>query len=208
MFKKIFNKLKNKPDIKNLEKKAMFHSLYKDIFGEVLSKKDRGRVIKDDCSLIYGEICFDSFEELLRVAGANSDEVFYDLGSGTGKAVIVAALTQSFVKCVGVEILPSLYSTSIQCLNSLNGTYKNIIHFIQGNFYDVDISEADIIFINATGFFGESFAQLSQKLETAKSKARIIITSKTLTNDHFELMHQGFYRMSWGHARVSIYRKL
>jgi ubiquinone/menaquinone biosynthesis C-methylase UbiE len=34
---------------------------------------------------------------------------FYDLGSGTAKAVFAARFTQDFGRCVGIEILPSLH---------------------------------------------------------------------------------------------------
>lgn len=38
---------------------------------------------------------------------------FYDLGSGTGKPVIAAAILHNFDVCVGIEILEGLYSMSL-----------------------------------------------------------------------------------------------
>lgn len=38
---------------------------------------------------------------------------FYDLGSGTGKAVLAAALLHDFDECKGIEIADSLYDVSM-----------------------------------------------------------------------------------------------
>jgi hypothetical protein len=42
----------------------------------------------------------------------HNDCVFYDLGSGVGKAVIAASLMYNFTSCCGIEILESLHRGS------------------------------------------------------------------------------------------------
>jgi Histone methylation protein DOT1. len=44
----------------------------------------------------------------------NEGGTFYDLGSGIGKAVISAGLLHNFDVCAGIELIPSLYSLSLQ----------------------------------------------------------------------------------------------
>ena len=78
---------------------------------------------KDDAHLTYGEIRVESFDLALSHAsnycsvGLNDKgkcdkqrNVFYDLGSGTGKALFAAAfnLHHPFDACVGLEIMPEL----------------------------------------------------------------------------------------------------
>jgi hypothetical protein len=46
--------------------------------------------------------------------------IFYDLGSGTGKPVIGAAVLHNFDVCYGIEILEGLYSVSLDALNTYN----------------------------------------------------------------------------------------
>lgn len=103
-----------------------------------MSKGERERLnLKEEKSLIYGEVDFQSFARILRkiqsilplsirtvnsrgdAATTHNNEsssnkrgggVFYDLGSGTGKGVFAARLTQDFDKCVGIEILESKFS--------------------------------------------------------------------------------------------------
>ena len=78
------------------------------------------------------------------LAKINKKDVIYDLGSGTGTALIVA--TKEFgSKGVGIEIDPLRYLISkIKVkLNNLS----NKITIIKQNFYDVNISKASIVFV-------------------------------------------------------------
>lgn len=52
---------------------------------------------------------------------------FYDLGSGTGKAVFVARLTQDFSKCVGIEILSSLHAQAAKVVKRFNSDFKQLL---------------------------------------------------------------------------------
>ena len=62
----------------------------------------------------------------LVILRAVDGSVFYDVGSGAGKALVTAALSGiNFLKCVGIELLPGLCEASKgvidslrQCLNS------------------------------------------------------------------------------------------
>ena len=51
-------------------------------------------------SLIYGEVDFHSFARVLRKINPIPGGVFYDLGSGTAKAVFVARFMHDFDMCV------------------------------------------------------------------------------------------------------------
>ena len=66
----------------------------------------------------YGEIEFKSFAETFYNIENNYGGFpfgnFYDLGSGTGKGCLAAALLNpSFDNCIGVELLEGLYNVSI-----------------------------------------------------------------------------------------------
>ena len=55
---------------------------------------------------------------------------FYDLGSGTGKPVIAAAILHNFDVCVGIEILEGLYSMSLDVAAAYNSKVINKFKFI------------------------------------------------------------------------------
>ena len=68
-------------------------------------------------SLIYGEVKFEVLSEVfLKSILLPPGGVFVDLGSGVGRAVFAAAMLHDFKKCVGIEILQSLFEESQQIL--------------------------------------------------------------------------------------------
>ncbi len=73
----------------------------------------------------------------LTLTGLKRDEVFYDLGCGTGEALIEASKVCDHVK--GVEIEPVRWF--IATLRARNA------HVIFGNLFKLDISDADVIFL-------------------------------------------------------------
>lgn len=88
--------------------------------GSVASGGSFSTVPVDDYSLTYQEVEYVAFLELLREAGAVDGQIFYDLGCGSGKGVVAAALSGiRFVKCVGVEILPTLAYCASEVVNCI-----------------------------------------------------------------------------------------
>ncbi|MEM1244612.1 MAG: methyltransferase domain-containing protein [Pseudomonadota bacterium] len=203
----------------NTNKKQLYllQQLYRHNDGYELSKQDRANKITDDCTLVYGETLVASFRRLLNIIKPKAGDVFYDLGAGTGHLVLTAAVFYPFKRCVGIEILPSLYhnsNTKLQEFNQLKMQHPSLlgnsaqIKFLNRDFLTADVSDADIVFINATGFFADSKIALENCLNRLKPQTRVIITSKKLSLEHFELLHENVYPMTWAACSVRIYRKI
>ena len=117
-----------------LDRNAIFESLV-DTFptkkGKDISKKERNAKSIYHSSLTYGEIDFKSFARTLErvkttygVPGNGSTPdggilqspggIFYDLGSGTGKACVAAALLHPFSAIGGIEVLEGLHAMSVE----------------------------------------------------------------------------------------------
>ena len=79
---------------------------------------------------------------MLSMAGVNSGEVVYDLGSGDGR-VIIAASKRFHAKSVGVELNPLwvLWTRLKVAVLGLTGKTK----VVWGNFFNVDLSKADVV---------------------------------------------------------------
>jgi len=91
----------------------LFSEAFSNINGNLLSQKDRESsklMLENEYMYTYGEIEYTSFQDILQQAGAVDGQIFYDLGAGCGKAVFAAALASKvrFLKCVGIELLPTL----------------------------------------------------------------------------------------------------
>lgn len=81
-------------------------------------------------------------EQAIGLARIQPGETFYELGSGDGRVVIAAALRGANVYGIEIDSLRAWYSKVWIRLLRLNNA-----HIIQKNFFDVDLSNADIVFM-------------------------------------------------------------
>lgn len=179
----------------------VFQQIYREVDGFSLSRLARKK--QDSIDYTYGEIEFLPFIALLSMIKPDHDTVFYDLGSGIGKAVIACAMVFPVRKSVGIEILPELYSSACEQIQKLaaNPNYtKQVkkIQFIKGDILDADLSEATLIFINATTFFGTTWETICTRLNNLPHLKTVITTSKELPNSNFTLVNRTKLQMSWG----------
>ncbi|MBO3801605.1 MAG: methyltransferase domain-containing protein [Candidatus Brockarchaeota archaeon] len=79
---------------------------------------------------------------MLQIADVKSSDVVFDLGAGDGRVLIIAA--QEFnAKAVGIEIRKDFVTNIEKKIKELKlGDRVSIIH---GNFFDVNISRADVV---------------------------------------------------------------
>ncbi len=155
---------------------------------------------------IYGEIDFSSFALLLERCQINSESVFYDLGSGAGKAVVCAALLYEFKKVYGIEQLSLLHECAQKICSQLSVTHSQTITLYQADLLSFTYQDADIVFINASAFLGDFWQAVLVKLQGLKAGTQIILVSKPLPEAQFEQVYSDFLPMSWGLARVGVYR--
>lgn len=164
----------------------------------------------------YGEIVPASFAQLLAFTVPAEGEIFYDLGCGAGKAVFCASLCFPYLRAKGVELLPPMFDfcTTLKKhfvkLVSENRYFRNnvpSVDFIQGDLLEVDFSDGNIFFLNATCFRDNDWSTLLKKLDALPIGIRVIVVTRHLESDAFELIEQGTYSMSWGFSSVSVYRK-
>lgn len=79
---------------------------------------------------------------MLRMAGTTSHDIVYDLGSGDGRIVILAAQKYG-ARGVGIEIDPHLVDLSRQV--ALEGEVADRVTFIAGDLFTADISSATVV---------------------------------------------------------------
>ena len=201
-------------------KQEVFDRLTKDIpteLGNEVSKKDRDEMQANQMTLTYGEISFYSFAEIFetvkdRYGGFQESGVFYDLGAGTGKGILAAALLHNFSVCKGIELLPGLceISASVKELWQAEGEALGEIgvtpaqmQFEVGDIFQSDWTDADCIFANSTCFSSEMMDRISQL--PVQSGAKAITFTKHLDGENWKLLERVQKDMSWGIATVFIH---
>jgi SAM-dependent methyltransferase len=81
-------------------------------------------------------------DAMLKLARVTPDDVVYDLGSGDGRIVVLAAQKYG-ARGVGIELDPALVEVSRQVARE--GDVSDRVTFIQGDLFAADISGATVV---------------------------------------------------------------
>lgn len=186
----------------------IFDQLFSEVNGFQLSYSLQNLENNEDIrnrDLTYGEIDFQGFFKiLLDVPGIQERKVFYDLGSGVGKAVVAAALLGAFEEVVGVEILPGLHREAVKVSEFLP-TVNSQITFLQKNFLEVDLSRADLVYTHSTCFSKDLMCAMEKAFESLPAGAIVLTVSQSLPK--MEIIKTGKYPFSWGEGTVYFHLK-
>ncbi|CAK4105133.1 unnamed protein product [Aphanomyces euteiches] len=171
----------------------------------------QGKEEFDTTSSVYGEIAFFPFADIIQsVTTELTGGVFYDLGSGVGKAVVAAALVHKFDKAVGIELLKPLVDFShgrVDKLLETNDVVGQTISYICGSFFDHSWRDGDVVFSHSTCFTPSMWQRISKDAEKLKQGAYFISVSHILASPLFEVLRTLTLPMSWGMCTIYIQRR-
>lgn len=125
---------------------------------------------------------------------------------------MAVALAQPFAVCRGIEILESLHQFAIELKEkytvyaSQQETRLPEVEFIKGSIFEVDWSDASVIFANSTCFGYEHIVQISQI--PCKPGTFAISMTRPLLHSHWQVLESLNKPTSWGYAKIFIQRKL
>lgn len=181
----------------------------------LLEKEERQKNEKIFSSILYGEVSFELLYAIYVLHPVNEytgkAKVFYDLGSGIGNAVISSYLTGMFDKCVGVEVLDSLYNTSLEAkkrLVQIDQKAEKKVEFIHDNILNVDFSDADIVLFCCPTKDENLRTEMENNFKSLKSGSIIIsLIHKFENENNFELLNAKLVRVAWGETPLMIYRR-
>lgn len=129
------------------------------------------------------------FRKSLRLANFKKGQKLYELGSGLGNNLIIAA-KEFEGKITGIEISPWHYLFS--CFKTYR--YKNI-KIIRANFYKIDLSSADVVYCY---LFSRVMDKLLAKFKKNLKKGAMIISyafpiKKLKANKIIKINHRHVY---------------
>ena len=109
-------------------------------------------------------------EGMLRLARVTADDVVYDLGSGDGRIVVIAAQTFG-ARGVGIELDPKLVVLSREL--AVASEVGDRVTFVEGDLFTADISPATVV----TLYLSESInLDLEPKLRNELRKGSRIVS--------------------------------
>jgi hypothetical protein len=188
--------------------RTLFDFLYGPIDGYKTSstaRRDSGEDCKD---LLYGEMPFDTWMAIVAAAKPKENAVFFDLGSGVGRAIIQSHLLFDFKKSVGVELLDGLHNKALEVFDH----FKKIVEpqvakslknkevvFLKDNILQVDLSEADFVYMCHPFKNEQEFLALEQRfLSQLKKGTKIVTIIRQLRNEGFKKLGSTMFDFSWG----------
>ncbi|MBM5781877.1 MAG: hypothetical protein FJ368_00455 [Pelagibacterales bacterium] len=189
----------------------LFELLYSKVDGYSVSHDARKAVnLESNSDLLYGELPFITCNGIFKRANAKPDGVLIDLGSGTGRVIISALLLCDFKKVVGVELLKGLHDKACEIKEHFENTVSHqiedhlenrTIELLNKNMFDVDLSEADLVFMNHPFKDRELFKMIEQKLaKELKPKAKIVTIIRALEHNRLKVVDEAKYDFSWGQS--------
>jgi SAM-dependent methyltransferase len=194
----------------------LFDQLFSQVQGFQISRSERQRLGREEEATTYGEVLPPAFHELISAVSPKEGEVFVDLGSGTGKAVFLAAMLFPFRHAIGVELLPGLGDAARQVLARYDTEIRpqlppenqqQRIEFIDGDLLQFDLSGVDVVFGHAVCYDKPLLEQFTQKLESLKPGARVACIGPQLHSDALAMLGMKVIRLSWGTSLAALYQR-
>ncbi|MGE5250932.1 MAG: SAM-dependent methyltransferase [Bacteroidota bacterium] len=114
----------------------------------------------------------DRIRKALRLADLRPGETLYDLGSGDGRVLIIAA-REFGARAVGIDVGPVQFMQA--WIASLIGRVRQKVHVRWGSLFHANLAEADVVFAYLTSDYVERLKP--QLLAQLKPGARVVTVS-------------------------------
>lgn len=143
-------------------------------------------------SLTYGEIDPKSLYRALASLRLRRDDVVADLGSGSGKVVLQAALQSNCRKVVGVELIDDRYEDARRGHANLMLKMPEVarrITFIKDDFLKADLSDVTVAYM-ANKVFDENLPNDVLIMLQNLPNLRAVVCMDALCHRHNDLCHK------------------
>lgn len=156
-----------------------FYDVFSAIDGMELSSSGKDAMGRaGDLELTYGEVQFVPFWDALRRAVApQPGESFIDLGSGTGRAVLTAALGfPELRRAIGYEVVPSLHQAAQVAASILRSSCRLAsVELYEADFRDVPWEAGiDILWVSSLCMDEETKDAIARRAAKLRPGARIV----------------------------------
>ncbi|MGV3524931.1 MAG: methyltransferase domain-containing protein [Candidatus Sericytochromatia bacterium] len=181
-------------ELKRVDKELFSHYFYPNQFWLALTEGLKIERPETLYRLTYGETTWFGIRAMLRDVNASSEDVFYDLGCGTGRNVFFARVMYG-MRAVGLDLIGSFVRYGNQ---TVAATGLDKIEFIEQNIFTRDLSPATLVFITANCYDPETMGLLVKRLEDLQPGTRVISTHRPIPSPRMEQLGSRRLPFSWG----------
>lgn len=197
---------------------TIFLQAFNDVEGGSLSQQERNVRNLLGTEYTYGEVEFLHFLPLLNFVSAEKKHgVFWDLGCGTGKALVAAALCDAgFTRICGVEFLEGLCRTSLRAIDSFCKisekaglkTSRSVFKVVEGDMKTADWLDADVVYTSSICFPEDLIKALAEKGRLLKKGARVITLRNWADTSNYKILYYFKVKMTWGSNSVYVLERI
>ena len=193
------------------------HKHIKRIYGGMTGYMNDTSAYDSKFALTYGEVTLDGVKQLAHIFQRHpiatypvSRRVFYDLGSGIGKNVIMMASLVPSIISKGVELVNERHNMAMTAYRNIKEqSVRSRVEFIHGSILDRSLSDAAWIYISNLCFSSEINDQLSEKLGRELQVRALIVCSKPLNHPSLRLIGQTKLSQTWSsESEAYVYEKV
>ena len=163
-------------------------------------------------STVYGEITYEGMRLLAEKLALTRHDVFYDLGSGTGKLVSYLYLTTPIKKSIGIEMVGQRNSIALWVKEKLRLAglldQRRELTFIHNNMRLEDFKGATVIYMASLCFADELMAALNQKFAQLNPGLRIISLRPIPPHPQIVFIERTYLPMTWTYRSIIYHYEL
>lgn len=183
--------------------------LYHNIRGHGMNDRQNKNIAET-----YGEILYESINKLLAEVEFSDQDIFFDLGSGLGKAVVQVFLKSAAKEVCGIEIIPELHQTSLAIEKKIQQALPHFytggrkLTFLLGSFLDIPLTTASVVLIGSPCFSQALLAKLGKIIDSTTSIHTILTLRPISTLTRLSFTKVIRIECSWDSALCYVYKKL
>lgn len=163
-------------------------TLYQGVSGFISyqpGEKETGE--KKKVYLTYGEILYPSVSKIIDYIDINENDVFCDLGSGVGKVALQFFLRTPVKKAYGIEYSQKRNHMAEAAYAQVHKEFPELyaggrtLGCASGNFLEMDISDATIIYTCSTCFSEDLLSDMGKLIDTCPNM-KYLVSMKQIPN--------------------------
>lgn len=151
----------------------------------------------------YGEMLPEGIDQLIKTIKVRKSDVFYDLGSGTGRFCLQVYLTKR-IKCVGIEYVKKRHQDALKFLHALKTHHDtgDKVVFLQGDFFKKPWHDATILYMCNLCFESNIDQKIVDKALKECANLRRVICIKAITHPSLKLANTLTVPSSWSQTSM------
>lgn len=155
--------------------------------------------------LTYGEAIWYSIDKAINYIDIKECKSFLELGCGIGRISFFMNIHYK-LKCMGIDLVPDFINNANKIIEKFD--LKNI-EFINENWFNIDFSFADIVFIAGTCLDTKTLRLLKEKFEKElKTNSYILSVSVSFESEKIKKIKVLTLPFSWGKSDLYILKKI